>query len=83
MVLRHCTWAASRRSLERGDLVVLLESLGRAEAFTSRRTPKNLRLVASRFCNQIRSPGVRFGKRAVVGAVRVFGPTPDYVFIVL
>jgi hypothetical protein len=31
-------------------------------------------------CNQIRSLGVRFGKRAVVGAVRVFEPTPDYVF---
>ena len=32
-------------------------------------------------CNQIRSHGVRFGKRAVVGAVRVFEPTPGYVFI--
>jgi len=31
-------------------------------------------------CNQIRSHGVWFGKRAVVGAVRVFEPTLGYVF---
>jgi hypothetical protein len=43
----------------------------------------NLGLVAAflTVCNQIRSLGVRFGKRAVVGAVRVFGPAPDYVFL--
>ncbi len=29
-------------------------------------------LQRSKPCNQIRSHGVRFGKRAVVGAVRVF-----------
>jgi hypothetical protein len=32
-------------------------------------------------CNQIRSHGVRFGKRAVVGAVRVFGPYSGLRFI--
>ena len=32
-------------------------------------------------CNQIRSHGVWFGKRAVVGAVRVFEPTLGYVFL--
>ena len=32
-------------------------------------------------CNQIRSPGVRFGKRAVVGAVRVFEPIPGLRFL--
>jgi hypothetical protein len=31
-------------------------------------------------CNQIRSHEVVFGKRAVVGAVRVFKPTSGYVF---
>ena len=34
-------------------------------------------------CNQLRSPGVRFGKRAVVGAVRVFEPIPGLRFFLV
>jgi hypothetical protein len=42
----------------------------------------NLDWLQRLVCNQIRSHGVWFGKRAVVGAVRVFEPAPGYVFYV-